>query len=76
MKRNDRWHLLYEATKDYVVEHHQLPDKHKVENRALLNWWKYNMKKARLGKLSEEKMALLQKISELREVRKPDLFSF
>ena len=68
MKRNVRWILCYDAVKEYVKEHRQLPDKHKVENRALLNWWKYNMKLLRNGKLSEEKKKQLRQLSEMRDV--------
>lgn len=32
----------YCLLKKYVSEHGHLPDKKKVENRGLLNWWKYN----------------------------------
>ena len=32
------WWKNYEALKRYVLERGHLPDKHVVENRALLNW--------------------------------------
>lgn len=32
------WRENYEALKRYVLERGHLPDKHVVENRALLNW--------------------------------------
>lgn len=32
------WWENYEALKRYVLERGHLPDKHVVENRALLNW--------------------------------------
>ena len=34
------------------------------ENRGLLNWWKYNKKLAKLDKLSEEKLRMLQELSD------------
>lgn len=44
-----------------------LPDKKKVENRGLLNWWKYNKKCGKLGKLSEERADMLQILSDMRD---------
>ena len=32
------WRENYEALRRYVLERGRLPDKHVVENRALLNW--------------------------------------
>ena len=59
----------YQQLKDYVEQHHQLPDKKKVENRGLLNWWKYNKKLAKLDKLSEEKLRMLQDLSDSRIIK-------
>lgn len=41
-KREQVWLDKYSQLKAYIQEHHHLPDKRKVEKRALLNWWKYN----------------------------------
>ena len=49
MDREDTWNKKYQALKAYVEEHKQFPDKKKVENRALLNWWKYNKKRMKQG---------------------------
>ena len=43
-KREENWLKGYETLKNYIEEHKQLPNKKKVENRGLLNWWKYNPK--------------------------------
>ena len=40
-RNEDNWLANYEALKVYIDEHHHLPDKHKVENRGLLNFSKY-----------------------------------
>lgn len=64
-----KWLAKYQQLKDYVGQHHQLPDKKKVENRGLLNWWKYNKKLAKLGKLSEEKLRMLQELSDSRIIK-------
>ena len=64
-----KWQEKYSALKDYINVHHQLPDKKKVENRGLLNWWKYNKKIAKSGKLSEERTRLLQELSDMRIIK-------
>ena len=47
-KNDEKWLTNYEALKAYIDEHHHLPDKHKVENRGLLNLSKYTRIKALL----------------------------
>lgn len=64
-----KWLAKYQQRKEYVEQHHQLPDKKKVENRGLLNWWKYNKKLAKLDKLSEEKLRMLQELSDSRIIK-------
>lgn len=61
-----KWQLHYEELKAYLEEHRQLPDKKKVDNRGLLNWWKYNKKLAKSGKLSDERRQLLCELNQLR----------
>ena len=58
----------YELLKAYVAEHHQMPDKKKVENRGLLNWWKYNKKRVRQGLLDLDKVNMLMELSRMRDV--------
>ena len=65
-KNELKWQENYEQLRAYILEHHQLPDKKKVENRGLLNWWKYNKKLIKLGKLDAERVALLEALSEMR----------
>ena len=40
-KNEENWYHNYEALKAYISERGHLPDKHVVENRALLSWAKY-----------------------------------
>ena len=47
--RDNKWQENYCQLRQYIEIHRQLPDKKKVENRRLLNWWKYNKKQAKLG---------------------------
>lgn len=65
-KNDENWLANYEALKAYIDEHHHLPDKHKVENRGLLSWWKYQMKKKKAGTLSAEQMKMLQTLADSR----------
>lgn len=62
-----KWQRNYEQLKQYITLHHHLPDKKKVENRRLLNWWKYNKKLVKQGKLDAERTALLQELSTMRD---------
>lgn len=61
------WHEKYNLLKEYIAEHHHLPDKKKNEKRSLLNWWKYNKRCAKNGKLTPERKKLLQELSDMRE---------
>lgn len=56
----------YCLLKKYVSDHGHLPDKKKVENRGLLNWWKYNKKRAKQGLLPPDCLALLKMLSDMR----------
>ena len=56
----------YKALRCYLEANHQLPDKKKVENRGLLNWWKYNKKLLKAGQLTEERLELLRQLNALR----------
>ena len=60
------WKSKYEELKAYILEHKHLPSKKKQENRNLVNWWKYNKKLIKQGKLDPDRMMLLQELSEMR----------
>ena len=64
--RERQWFENYEKLKEYILEHHHLPDKHRVENRGLLNWWKYNMKRIKQGSIPQEKIEQLNILAEMR----------
>ena len=68
MKNEERWLLNYNLLREYILEHHFLPGKKKVENRGLLNWWKYNKKLIKSGKLDAERTKMLEKLSQLRDI--------
>ncbi len=63
LSKNDRnWREKYLALRSFVVENGRLPDKNFVENRGLLNWWKYNKKCLKAGTLNEEKHILIESL--------------
>lgn len=63
-KNEEKWFANYEALKADIDEHHHLPDKHKMENRGLLSWWKYQMKKKKAGTLTEDQVQMLQELAD------------
>ena len=65
--REGQWQINYEKLKEYILEHHLLPDKKKVEHRGLLNWWKYNMKLIKQGKMSAEKESMSRELGNMRD---------
>lgn len=68
-KNESKWLAHYNELLSYVEEHHQLPDKKKPDNRNLLNWWKYNRKCIKAGKLNADRLERLRKINEMRYER-------
>ena len=66
MKNETRWLENYEQLKLFIQEHGHLPNKKKVENRGLLNWWKYNQKLICRGALDKERCQMLQRLSDMR----------
>ena len=70
MKREENWYKNYQELQTYIEQHGQLPDKKKVENRGLLNWWKYNMKMVKQGKMEPERERLLAELGQMRLVHR------
>ena len=66
MNNDARWIANYEALKTYIIERGHLPDKHVVENHALLSWAKYQRKKIKEGTLDEEKRELFESLLDTR----------
>lgn len=65
-KNEEKWLSHYKALRCNLEANHQLPDKKKVENRGLLNWWKYNKRLLKTGRLTEERLELLRQLNALR----------
>ena len=59
---DEKWMENYEALKAYILQNGHLPDKHVVENRALLSWAKYQRKKIKEGTLDEEKREMFESL--------------
>ena len=62
MTREERWNTFISELRTYIEEHHHLPDKHKVDNRGLLNQVKYARKKIKEGKLRDEQVQEFEEI--------------
>ena len=65
-KNGSNWYQNYEALKAYILERGHLPDKHVVENRALLSWAKYQRKKIKDGNLDAGKVQLFIELMGMR----------
>lgn len=59
-KNDENWLTNYEVLRVYILKRGHLPDKHVVENRALLSWAKYQRKKIKEGTLDNEKRELFE----------------
>ena len=68
-KREANWQESYKELLAYVEEHGQFPNKKKADKRGLLNWWKYNRKCIKTGKLNADRLEKLRKINEMRYER-------
>ena len=67
-KNDSNWYLNYEALKVYIQERGHLPDKHKIESRALLSWAKYQKRKIKEGTLHEEKRMMFETLLATRSI--------
>ena len=75
MTRDETWRMNYAALKAFIAENGHLPDKRKVENRGLLNWWKYNKRLIKQGRLDAERMQLLAELDGMRTGKSPTDFT-
>lgn len=70
-KNEENWLRNYSQLKAYIEQHRHLPSKKKVENRGLLNWWKYNQRLIRQGNLDEPRVKMLNELSDIRNTPHP-----
>ncbi len=65
--RERMWREKFAKIEAYINEHHHLPSKKKKDHMDLVNWWKYNVRLAKRGKLSEARLQKLRALSESRD---------
>ena len=61
-KNDERWLANYEALKAHVLETGHFPNKHDKR----LNWYKYNAKLIKQGKLSPEREQMIHELEKMR----------
>jgi hypothetical protein len=61
-KNEEAWLSNYEALKAHVIETGHFPNKHD----RWLNWYKYNVKLIKQGKLSEEREQMIHELENMR----------
>ena len=61
-KNVENWFAKYTALREHVEVHEHLTDRHTQLN----HWWKYQKKKRKEGKLTEEQERLLDDLLSLR----------
>lgn len=68
--RENNWTKNYKKLREFVLLTKQFPAKSDVENLDMLNWWKYQKKRAKLGKLTDEQRQLLLELHLMRAKKK------
>lgn len=66
MTNDEKWITFINELREYILEHHHLPDKHKVENRGLLNQTKYFRMKMKDGTPNAEREQELEAVLSMR----------
>jgi hypothetical protein len=61
-KSEEKWMINYNALKSHVLETGHFPNKHDKR----LNWYKYNAKLIKQGKLPKEKETLIHELENMR----------
>jgi hypothetical protein len=61
-KNEESWLANYEALKAHVIETGHFPNKHDKR----LNWYKYNVKLIKQGKLSEDRERMIHELENMR----------
>ena len=69
-RREQKWNESYKRLNAYIQEYRQLLAKSNLEDKWMLNWWKYNKKLIKNGTLSEEGQELLRELSLMRNVHR------
>lgn len=64
MTNEERWTIFIRELREYILEHHHLPDKHS----RMLNAIKYTRKKIKEGKFEDEKVKEFEEVMSLRRM--------
>lgn len=62
MTNDEKWVRKYLILQEYVKQHRHFPDKH----NKLLNWVKYQRKRVKAGRMSEEQLQLFKELCDQR----------
>lgn len=65
-KNEENWLTNYEALKQWTLSHGHFPNRAKVEGRGLLNWYKYNAKLIKQGKLPPDREQMIHELEDMR----------
>lgn len=65
MKREEQWKEKYDNLWNFCQENHRGPSRHRIEEKDMLNWLKYNRKLLNRDALSPEKKEAILKLKAL-----------
>lgn len=65
MKREEQWKEKYDNLWKFVSENHRGPSRHRIEEKDMLNWLKYNRKLLNRDALPPERKKALIKLKAL-----------
>lgn len=65
-KNEENWLANCEALRQWTLEHGHFPNRAKIEGRGLLNWYKYNAKPIKQGKLAPEREKMIHELENMR----------
>jgi len=65
MKREEQWKEKYDNLWKFVSENHRGPSRHRIEEKDMLNWLKYNRKLLNRDTLAPEKKEAILKLKAL-----------
>lgn len=68
MTQDERWLERYTEVKSFIESNHRNPSRHNPEERfKYCNWLKHNKKLLKAGEMKENRVALFEKLLEMRE---------
>ena len=67
MTQDEKWLAKYNEVKNFIVENHRNPSRHRIEEHDHLNWLKANRKVMNAGKMKAERVEKFRKLLEMTE---------